>query len=84
MKKDTERYVKSVLNEVPIYPGIGLDMPTSPVGEPHNRPTEPEYVKTGLKAIVEAGAKGVVLSRGFREMQHKNLVAAGEAIGEIE
>jgi hypothetical protein len=83
LKRDTVRYINAVSGEVPIYPGIGLDMPSAPAGKPNNRPTEPEYVKIGLQTIAEAGAKGVVLSRAFNEMQHKNLVAAGEAIVEI-
>ena len=55
----------------------------APIGEPGFRATEPEYVKAGLHAIVEGGAQGVVLSRSFAEMRHQNLVAAGEAIDEI-
>jgi hypothetical protein len=83
LRRDTARLVQAVGGQVPIYPGIGLDMPSGPAGHPGFRPTEPEYVKAGLRAIVEAGAQGVVLSRSFAEMRQKNLVAAGEAIAEI-
>lgn len=83
IRKDTLRYVQSVYDEVPIYPGIGLDMPSGPLGHPGYHPTEPEGVKAALRTTAEAGAKGVVLSRSFGEMRHINLVAAGEAIDEI-
>lgn len=77
LRRDTASAVAAVRGEVPIYPGIGLDMPSP------KRPTEPEYVRSGLHAIYEAGAQGVVLSRGYNEMREKNLKAAGEAIDEI-
>lgn len=50
----------------PIYPGIGID------GNIH-RYCEPEYVRDGLLTVYRAGAKGVVLSRGFGEMRPKTL-----------
>jgi hypothetical protein len=82
LEKDTKAYIADVYGEVPIYPGIGIDMPA---GDPGHifRPCEPQYVRDGLLTIAKAGAKGTVLSRGFGEMQDKNMVAAGETIDEI-
>lgn len=75
--RDVAESVKGVRDEIPIYPGIGLDMPT-PV-----RTTEPEDVRQELDTIYRAGAKGVVLSRALGEMRDCNLKAAGEAIDQI-
>jgi len=82
LEKDTKAYIADVHGEVPVYPGIGIDMPA---GNPGNifRPCEPEYVYNGLLTIAKAGATGTVLSRGFGEMQPKNMEAAGRAINEI-
>ena len=83
LEKDTKAYIGDVYDEVPIYPGIGIDMPSGPSRDTIFRPCEPEYVYNGLLTVAKAGAKGVVLSRGFGEMQPKNMEAAGRAIDEI-
>ena len=77
LKYETACAVKAVRGEVPIYPGVGLNMPAP------DRPTKPEYVKKGLRAIFEGGAEGTVLSRGYSEMSRENLIAAGEEIDAI-
>ena len=82
LEKDTKAYIADVYGEVPIYPGIGLDMPAGTRDHIY-RPCEPEYVHDGLLTIAKAGATGTVLSRQVAEMQHKNLEAAGKAIDEI-
>lgn len=83
LRDETARYRASVRDEIPIYPGIGLDMPSGPAGHPGFHPTEPEDVENALHAIAEAGAGGVVLSRALGEMREKNLLAAGNTIREI-
>lgn len=82
IEKDTKAYIADVKGEIPVYPGIGIDMPAGPKDHIY-RPCEPEYVRQGLLTMAKAGARGTVLSRSLSEMQHKNLVAAGEAIDEI-
>ena len=77
LRRDVEESVKGVMNQIPIYPGIGLDMPTPA------RTTEPEDVRSELWTIFEAGAQGVVLSRALGEMRECNLQAAGETLDEI-
>ncbi|MDO5377037.1 MAG: hypothetical protein Q4G52_01765 [Clostridia bacterium] len=75
--RDVAWAVQESRGEVPIYPGIGLDMPTPA------KTTEPEDVKRELHTIYRAGAKGVILSRSLGEMRECNLKAAGDAIDEI-
>jgi hypothetical protein len=82
LEKDTKAYIAAVNNEVPIYPGIGIDMPAG-TSERIYRECEPEYVYNGLLTVAKAGAKGTVLSRSYREMREKNMEAAGRAIDEI-
>lgn len=77
LRRDVQDAVAEVRGQIPIYPGIGLDMPTPA------RTTEPQDVKAALHTIYQAGATGVVLSRSLSEMRPYNLAAAGEAIDEI-
>ncbi len=78
LRRDVMESIAGVHDEIPIYPGIGLDMPTPA------RTTEPEDVSSELITIYEAGARGVVLSRALGEMQDKNLRASGETIARIQ
>jgi hypothetical protein len=83
LEKDTRAYIADVDGAIPIYPGIGIDMPAGPKDHIY-RSCEPQYVYDGLLTIAKAGAKGTVLSRNFGEMQEKNMESAGKAIGEIK
>lgn len=77
--RETRRCVRGVKDEIPVYPGIDVDIPI----DPGNKPTEPEDVKAAIKAAFKGGAKGVILSRKYSEMQMKNVRAAGEALAEL-
>jgi hypothetical protein len=77
--RETKRAVKGVNNEIPIYPGIDIDIPT----ESHEKKTQPADVKAAVKAAFGAGATGVILSRKYSEMRLANLSAAGEGISEL-
>ncbi|MDR1531318.1 MAG: hypothetical protein LBS62_03895 [Clostridiales bacterium] len=83
LEKDTRAYIAEVDDAVPIYPGIGIDMPSGPESHKY-RPCEPQYVYDGLMTIAKAGARGTVLCRDLCEMQEKNMEAAGKAIAEIQ
>ena len=76
--RETARAVAGVRGEIPIYPGIDIDIPTG-TGE---KKTQPGDVKAAVKAALGAGAQGVVLSRKYSEMRLANLAAAGEAVQE--
>ncbi|MBI3972092.1 MAG: hypothetical protein HY332_12445 [Chloroflexi bacterium] len=64
-------------DEIPVYPGIDVDIPS---GE---RPTTPERVRDAVLGAFHGGAKGVILSRKYAEMQLDNLAGAGQALREL-
>ncbi len=76
---ETKRALEGTAGMVQIYPGIDIDVPTSP-GEKH---TTPDDVRAATKAAFNAGANGVVLSREYYEMMLVNLSAAGETTRQI-
>jgi hypothetical protein len=78
IKRDTETAVKAVKGEIPIYPGIGIDMPSP------KRPSTPDTIRDALLTIHQAGAPGVILCRNYIEMKRENIIAAGNAIAEIQ
>ena len=76
--RETQRAIAGAGGEIAIYPGIDIDVPTGP-GE---KKTQPSDVKAAVKAALQAGAPGVVLSRKYSEMKLANLSAVGEALRE--
>jgi hypothetical protein len=79
VRRETERAVRGVNDEIPIYPGIDIDIPT----EANESKCTPDGVREAVKAAFAGGAKGVVLSRKYSEMQLANLSGAGQAIREL-
>jgi len=77
--RETKRAIVGVRGEIPVYPGIDIDIPTGP----NQKKTQPADVKAAVKAALASGAQGVVLSRKYSEMRLANLAAAGEAVREI-
>jgi hypothetical protein len=74
--RETKRAIAGVNNEIPIYPGIDIDIPT----ESDQKQTTPEDVRQAVKAAFAAGAPGVVLSRKYSEMKLANLSGAGKGL----
>src|SRR5262249_47220631 len=77
--RETKRAIEGVRGQTDIYPGIDIDIPT----DKNEKKTEPADVKAAVKAALNAGAPGVILSRKYSEMKLSNLAAAGEAVKEI-
>ncbi len=77
--RETQRAISGVRGEIPVYPGIDIDIPT----EKNERKTQPSDVKEAVKAALTSGASGVILSRKYSEMRLANLAAAGEALREL-
>jgi len=78
LKRDTQTAIQAVRGEVPIYPGIGIDMPSP------KRPFTPESIRDALITVYQAGAPGVILCRNYVEMKREHIIAAGKAIAEIQ
>ena len=77
--RETRRAIAGVRGEIPIYPGIDIDVPTGK----DEKKTQPSDVRAAIKAAMSSGAQGVILSRKFSEMKLANLAAAGEALKEL-
>ena len=76
--RETRRAIAGVNGEIPVYPGIDIDVPT----EARQKQTTPEDVREAVKAAYAAGAQGVVLSRKYSEMKLANLAGAGAGLRE--
>src|SRR5262249_50944302 len=76
--RETRRAVTGAGGKIKIWPGIDIDIPT---GEKDKKST-PEDVYQAVKAALEGGADGILLSRKYSEMRLDNLRAAGRAARE--
>ena len=79
VRRETARAVRGVNDEIPIYPGIDIDIPT----DANESKCSPEGVRDAVKGAFAGGARGVVLSRKYSEMRLANLAGAGQAIREL-
>jgi hypothetical protein len=78
--RETKRAVAGVASHVKIWPGIDIDIPTGP----NDKKTQPDDVYQAVKAAIQGGAHGVLLSRKYSEMKLANLRAAGRAVRELK
>jgi hypothetical protein len=76
--RETKRCVTAVQGRVPVYPGIGFDIPW----QDRHFPGDPEDVYRATLAAFDAGASGIVVSREYHEMRVDNLRAVGRAVRE--
>jgi hypothetical protein len=74
--RETKRALAGVGGAVKIWPGIDIDIPTGK----DEKKTQPDDVRNAVRAALDAGADGVILSRKYSEMRLANLRAAGEAV----
>ena len=75
----TRRIVDGVGGQVPVYPGIGFDVP---YGDDHFG-GDPEIVYRAVIQAFEAGASGIMLSREYAEMRVANMRAVGRALRDL-
>jgi hypothetical protein len=73
---ETRKAIADVNGQVPIYPGIDIDIPTAL----NEKRTQPSDVRAATLAALEAGAPGVVLSRKYAEMKLTNIAGAKQAL----
>lgn len=78
IRRDTATAIRAVNGAVPIYPGIGINIPSPTLK------STPQSVQDALWAAYSAGVTGVLLARSFREAEPQNLRAAGQALAEIK
>lgn len=78
--RETKRCVDATNGEVPVYAGVGFDVPTD--GNPMR--SAPEKVYQATYKAFEAGAKGLIVSREYDEMRVENLEAVGRAIKDAD
>jgi hypothetical protein len=76
---EPERNIPGIPEEILIYPGIDVDIPTGK-GE---KKTQPSDVRGAVKAAFNAGAPGIILSRKYSEMKLENLSGAGAALKDL-
>ena len=74
--RETRRALAGVKENVKIWPGIDIDIPTA-AGQ---KKTQPQDVRDAVRAALGAGADGVLLSRKYSEMRLANLRGAGEGL----
>ena len=71
-----ELFLDAVAGKIPVYPGVGFDIP---FGSDHF-PSAADKVYQATYRAFEAGAKGLIISREYDEMRVDNLRAVGRAI----
>ena len=76
--RETKRAMAGAGGKIKIWPGIDIDIPT---GEKEKKST-PEDVYQAVRAAVQGGADGILLSRKYSEMRLDNLRGAGRAARE--
>jgi len=72
----TKRIVDGVGGKVPVYPGIGFDVPW----KNKHLPADENTVYKCVHRALDAGASGICVSREYSEMRVKNLKAVGRAL----
>jgi hypothetical protein len=72
---ETARAIAGFGEATAVYPGLGFDMP--------GHADDPASVHACTKAVFEAGAPGILLSREYEEMEIENLKAVGAAMREM-
>ena len=78
--REVRRCVLAVDGRIPVYAGVGFDVPTN--GNPMR--SSPDRVYQAVSRSFEAGAAGLLVSREYDEMRVENLEAVGRAIDDAQ
>ena len=78
--RETRRTVEGVRGKVPVYAGLGFDVPWARDGAWEGFSSDPETVYQATLKAFDAGASGIVISREYDEMRVHNLRAVGRAV----
>ena len=80
VETETRRMVAAVRDQIPVYPGIDVDVPVGRgMAEDYHRST-PEDVYAAVRAAFAGGATCIVISRKYSEARLENLAAVGAAV----
>jgi hypothetical protein len=84
VETETRRVVEAVRGEIPVYPGIDVDVPVGRgLTEPARR-SQPDDVYAAVRAAFAGGAQGIVVSRKYSEARLEHLDAAGAAVRSLQ
>lgn len=72
--------VAAVQGRVPVYTGTGVDAPRTSTAQ---AVCTPDIVYRSVKASYREGAKGIVYSPNYAEMNHTNLEGGAQALREL-
>lgn len=75
---EVKRCVTNVDGRVPVYAGVGFDVPHN--GHPCSTTDSSQDTYDAARAAFDAGASGLLLSREYDEMRPENLDAVGAAV----
>ena len=77
------RSVGQIDDDTKIYAGIGFDIPKGKDWNGDKFPSEPKEIEAAVLAAFNAGAKGIVASREYEEMEQKSIEAFGNAVKKV-
>ena len=70
-----DRSVRQITDDTAILAGIGFDIPKGKDWNGDKFPSEPKEIEAAVVAAVNAGAKGIVASREYEEMELSSIKA---------
>jgi len=82
VEREVRRAVNGVAGACAIDAGVDVDIPNNFGAERENRSTR-EQVREAVKAAFRGGARGIVLSRKYSEMNLDNLAGVGDALTKL-
>lgn len=80
VRRETRRCVEGVEGRARVHSGIGIDIPRGGGWGLRPWPSDGEEVARTVRAALDAGANGIVISREYEEMTLESLRAVGRAV----
>jgi hypothetical protein len=79
VKRWTQQLVAATGGRCKVYPGIGVGVGDGGT----SKAITPDEVKAGVRAGIEGGGSGVLISRNYSEAELRNLTSVGDALREL-
>ncbi|NND06777.1 MAG: hypothetical protein HKN87_10400 [Saprospiraceae bacterium] len=81
VEHETQRCVREVGGKAKVYAGIGVDVAWHlPEGGMRAHPSPPQRTKAAVKAALDVGADGILISREYNEMRLESLREIGKVL----